>query len=82
LKIFHDAIKRWYPIWIQDAPHSYKSDAFFDDRIPIAVTSIYGQNQPLAMWDDDAEEDTQNWSRSRDFTKLKYISVSIASHFE
>jgi hypothetical protein len=82
LKTFDAAIKRWFPIWMHSAPHSYKSDGFFLDHIPISITSIYGQNQPLAMWDDDADEDTQNWSRSRDFSKLKYISVSIASHFE
>jgi hypothetical protein len=82
LKALDAAIKRWYTTWIHEAPNSYKSDGFFVDRIPIAITSIYGQNQPLAIWDDDANEDTENWSRSRDFTKLKYISVSIASHFE
>ena len=82
LKAFDAAIKRWYAHWIRDAPISYKADGFFADRIPIAITSIYGQNQPLAIWDDEEDEDTHNWSRSRDFSKLKYVSVSIASHFE
>ena len=82
LKTFDTAIKRWYATWLQDAPLSYKSDGFFVDRIPISVTSVYGQNQPLAMWDEDEDEDTHNWSRSRDFTKLKCVSFSIASHFE
>jgi len=82
LKALDLGIRRWYATWLLDAPESYKSDKFFVDRLPIAVTSIYGQNQPLAVWDDDANEDTHNWSRSRDFTKLRYVSVSIASHFE
>ncbi|KAF8326750.1 hypothetical protein F5887DRAFT_1084263 [Amanita rubescens] len=82
LKTLDIGIRRWYAQWIQEAPQTYKSDNFFLDRSPIAVTSIYGQNQPLAMWDDETDEDTDNWSRSRDFTKLKYVSVSIASHFE
>jgi len=82
LKALDKGIRRWYAPWVQEAPESYKSDKFFIDRIPISVTSMYGQNQPLAIWDDDAVEDTDNWSRSRDFTKLRYVSVSIASHFE
>jgi len=82
LKTLDIGIRRWYAQWIHEAPQTYKSDNFFLDRNPIAVTSIYGQNQQLAMWDDETDEDIDNWSRSRDFTKLKYVSVSIASHFE
>lgn len=51
-------------------------------HIPIAVTSLYGQNQPLPIWEDDDAEEADNWSRCHSFNRIKYISISIATHIE
>ena len=51
-------------------------------HIPVAVTSLYGQNQPLPVSEDDDDEEAANWCRSHQFDRIKYLSVSIATHLE
>lgn len=77
-----EAIKEWYPLWVQNAPEQYKTDNFLLNRIPVAVTSLYGQNQPLPVSQEDDVEESANWSRSRNFNRIRYISFSLATHFE
>ena len=76
------AISRWYNTWVREAPQHYKADNFLSHHIPVAVTSLYGQNQPLPIWEDDDAEDSANWSRSHNFDRIKYLSISIATHLE
>lgn len=68
--------------WVDGAPLSYKLDGFLTDHIPISVTSIYGQNQPLPVDERYDLEDAENWSRTRDFRCMKYVSFALASHVE
>ena len=66
-----------YEDWINQAPVTYTEDTFVQDRKPIIVTSQYGQDQVMVESPDDAE----SWRRHRDFSKVHYMSVAIASHF-
>jgi hypothetical protein len=68
-------IKTHYESWIANAPRSYR-DAFIRQRMPIVVTSLYGQNQ-LIM---ETEEDSDSWRRQRNYSDVHYMSVAIATH--
>jgi hypothetical protein len=47
---------------------------------PIAITSRYGQNQELAPALGDPDEERTNWERDRQYNRIRYISVAIATH--
>jgi hypothetical protein len=81
IRVLDTAIQTWYNQWVEQAPAAYKLDQFLTHRIPVAITSIYGQNQPLLITENHDAEDAANWERSRDFSRLRYISFSLASHF-
>lgn len=82
LRSLDRAIVLWYNVWVSEAPQQYTSDGFLAHRIPVAITSLYGQNQPLPVREDDDAEESANWSRTRDFNRIKYMSLSIATHLE
>lgn len=82
LESLDEAIRLWYPIWVRDAPEQYKTDNFLLNRIPIVVSSLYGQNQPLPVSSEYDAEESGNWSCSRNFNEIRYISFSLATHFE
>lgn len=70
------AIVGGYASWVQLAPGDYK-DGFFTDRIPIIVTSTYGQNQRLGLH---PTVESKNWHRDRDFSKVRFMTVALATH--
>jgi hypothetical protein len=69
-----------YENWVREAPEEYREDSFLEDRYPVAVTSRYGQNQELGLQTDDMEEEGINWNRDRQFNRIRYMSVAIATH--
>jgi hypothetical protein len=69
-----------YDKWVADAPETYQQDNFLHSRHPITVTSIYGQNQPLSISEDDDPEDFDNWARYHDFSNIRYVTLSLATH--
>ncbi|KAF9442204.1 hypothetical protein P691DRAFT_789934 [Macrolepiota fuliginosa MF-IS2] len=71
------AIQRMYFPWVEKAPDAYKTDQFFLQRIPICVTSRYGQNQQIGV---NLGQEVENWHRDRDFSRIRYITVAIATH--
>lgn len=71
------AIVENYEQWVQSAPASYKQDSFLQDRYPVAITSRYGQNQELGL---NIEEEIVNWDRDRNFERIRYVTVAIATH--
>lgn len=66
--------------WRDDAPPEYQTDTFLKDRVPIIVTSRYGQNQDIGTSDEEVIEDNDSWSRERDFSALRYVTIAIATH--
>ena len=77
LRLLDRAIRRRYTNWVRDAPATYTQDNFFKERVPTVVTSRYGQNQELGM---DWEQETANWTRDRDFSRVRYLTVALATH--
>jgi hypothetical protein len=73
-------IVRAYETWVEDAPEDYKSDVMWQGRIPVAVTSRFGQNQELASSVDLRAEEIDNWARDRDYTRIRYITIALATH--
>jgi len=80
LKSLNNAIKWHYETWVRSAPDIYKEDGFINEQYPVAVTCRYGQNQPLGLFVENEEEEENNWDHDQDFSKLRYISVAIATH--
>lgn len=71
------ALRSQYDLWVQRAPESYTQDKFFQERVPIIVTSLYGQNQPLGI---DPTTERGNWHWDRDFSKIRFMTVALATH--
>jgi hypothetical protein len=74
------AIVRLYNHWIENAPVQYVEDGFFPSRVPVAVTSRFGQNQQFADTQDLRQEERLNWSRDCDYSRIRYLTVALASH--
>ena len=69
-----------YATWIDEAPDSYKSDDMFPERIPVAITSRFGQNQQLASSVELRNEERENWDRDRDYSRIRYLTLALATH--
>jgi hypothetical protein len=71
----HEGMKS-YDEWVENAPEAYKDDGFLGAHVPIAVSSRYGQNQPL--YEDD--EPTRTWWRThRKMENIKSVCFAIAT---
>jgi hypothetical protein len=70
---FHD--------WVKDAPDHWKADGFLTNNSPIVITSCFGQNAPIGL---EGEEDAEAaaWDRDRDFSKIAFLTVAIATSIE
>jgi hypothetical protein len=79
LHTLNSIIKRHYYLWVRGAPESYHTDDFLQSRVPITVTSEYGQNQEFGIRSRTAL-DQSNWSKDRDYTKIRYITLAVATH--
>ena len=73
-------IVRSYAEWIAEAPEQYKSGDVHLGRIPVAITSRFGQNQELAASVELQEDELDNWARERDYGRIKYVTLALASH--
>jgi hypothetical protein len=80
MKALDSAIVRWYQEWVANAPPDYINDDFFPSRIPVAVTSRFGQNQQLSKTHEDREEERLNWARDRDYSRIRYVTLALATH--
>ena len=73
-------IIRSYADWVEDAPEEYKSDRMLMSKFPVAITSRFGQNQELASSIELREEEHDNWDRDRDYTRIRYLTLALATH--
>lgn len=77
LNLLDEALRTRYNCWVQRAPEAYTADKFFQDRVPIIVTSSYGQNQPIGL---NPREERENWRRDRDFSRVRFMTIALATH--
>jgi hypothetical protein len=80
MKALDSAIINNYHNWINNAPRQYIEDDFFHSRVPVAVTSRFGQNQQLAKTEDELDEERLNWTRDRDYSRIRYVTLALATH--
>ena len=77
LQRLDDEIRKGYGSWVMRAPDEYKADKFFLDRVPVIITSRYGQNQQLGH---QPEDEVENWKRDREWSKIRFVTVALATH--
>jgi hypothetical protein len=65
--------------WVNDAPPEWKSDGFLTDHAPIALTSRFGQDQPICAVRDRATE-AVSWLEERCYHAIRFVSVGLATH--
>jgi hypothetical protein len=80
MKRLDDSIQNLYNQWILDAPAGYFDDDFFTSRVPVAITSRFGQNQQLARNREEELQERTNWRQERDYSRIRYITLAVASH--
>jgi hypothetical protein len=72
-------MEQWWLNWLDDAPPDWKSDGFLTDHAPIALTSRFGQDQPICAMRDRAAE-AESWLRERCYHAIRFVSVGLATH--
>ena len=81
VKSFDQGIISGYKQWSAGAPQKWKDDGLFRNSVPIVVTSRFGQNTQIAVKGNEAEE-AESWDRERDFTKVAFLTVALATSIE
>jgi hypothetical protein len=77
----HDVMGEVYDRWVAKAPRGWFKNNFFRDSRPIIISCVYGQNQPICPADVDSYRvERRAWREERDYSKIKYLSLAIASH--
>jgi hypothetical protein len=70
-----------YDEWVDGAPDHWKSDRFLLDRSPIVITSRYGQNARIAVRGNE-ELEAEAWDLERDYSKIAFLTVAIATSIQ
>jgi hypothetical protein len=82
LRFFSDLVRLHWDEFVEDAPDDWKNDSWITDRAPVGIVSLYGQNRPLGTTGDSAQLESSRWRDSRDYTKAKWLSYAVATHYE
>ncbi|KAM6489215.1 hypothetical protein JOM56_015385 [Amanita muscaria] len=80
LQRLDDTIRDEYQNWVDEAPLFYLEDDFLTSRVPVAITSRFGQNQQLAESRADRDQEVLNWAQDRDYKRIRYLTIALASH--
>ncbi|KIL55211.1 hypothetical protein M378DRAFT_182284 [Amanita muscaria Koide BX008] len=80
LQRLDDTICDEYQNWVDEAPLFYLEDDFLTSRVPVAITSRFGQNQQLAESRADRDQEVLNWAQDRDYKRIHYLTIALASH--
>lgn len=65
--------------WVENAPEEWKNDGFITEHAPIAVTSRFGQDQPICS-SQERDNEAQTWLEERCYHKIRFVSVGLATH--
>lgn len=76
-------VKEKYDGWVNDAPAAWKKCRFLEENKLCLVSCLYGQNQPIMVQNGRyLDEEARSWSRMRDFSKMRSLTVAIATRCE
>ena len=64
--------------WVDKAPAYWKADGFLTSRVPISVSSRFGQNQPIGNAST-LEAQALRWDEERDYSKIQFVSMAVAT---
>lgn len=78
LKLNEFIVDEWQN-WVASAPNIWKDDEFLRKSMPIAVTSRYGQNQPICQAALRQQEEN-DWQGERRYDRLRYVTMALATH--
>ena len=81
LRTLDDLILEGYRDWVRCAPDHWKADGFLTSNCPIVVTSCFGQNAAIALEGDEYAE-AEAWDRVRDYSKIAFLTVAIATSIQ
>lgn len=73
------ALRDSYDHWVSQAPPGWFVDEFFRNSSPMIVTCKYGQDQPICI-PGQRHLERDRWESERDYTKMRYVTISLASH--
>ncbi|EKM74525.1 hypothetical protein AGABI1DRAFT_133148 [Agaricus bisporus var. burnettii JB137-S8] len=77
IKALDNAIVTQYDSWVEASPPSYRANDFLSSRMPICVTSRFGQNHKLGV---STVHEEQTWNNDRDWSCIRFVNVAIATH--
>lgn len=72
-------MERIWQEWVEKAPEDWKKDGFIIEHAPIAVTSQFGQDQPICSSRNRVTE-SKSWFEERCYHKIRFVSVGLATH--
>jgi hypothetical protein len=81
VKELDERIVDGYSQWVSNAPRHWKYDGFLQQNTPIVVTSRYGQNAAIAVPGNE-EHEASNWESERDYSKIAYLTIALATSIE
>ncbi|KAG2127667.1 hypothetical protein DEU56DRAFT_758552 [Suillus clintonianus] len=80
LQELHNTIIAEWDDWVAAAPRTWKLDGWLLSHAPVAVACRYGQNQPIANLDAQANTiEAKNWHAESSIASVRYVSVAIAT---
>jgi hypothetical protein len=81
LKRLDEELVAGFHNWVQAAPDHWKADGFLTKNSPIVITSCFGQNAAFGL-EGDEDIEAAAWDRDRDFSKIAFLTVAIATSIE
>jgi hypothetical protein len=82
LRFFSDLVRLHWDEFVEEAPEEWKEDSWIQTRSPVGIVSLYGQNRPLVTTGEPGLLEGARWRDSRDYTKAKWLSYAVATHYE
>jgi hypothetical protein len=81
LKRLDEELVAEFRSWVQAAPDHWKADGFLTNNSPIVITSCFGQNAAFGL-EGDEDIEAAAWDRDRNFSKIAFLTVAIATSIE
>lgn len=80
-KMLDRNIVEGYRNWVENAPDDWKTDGFLQGNCPIIITSRFRQNAAIAVLGNE-ETEAESWDLQRDYSKIAFLTVALATSIE
>jgi hypothetical protein len=82
VKRLNHLIKTQWHQFVDDLDDSWKKDGWVEDRAPLGVISLHGQNLPVVTSGPNAALEAAAWESARDYKLARYLSYASATHYK